>query len=223
MYGQLGNGGSNNRNVPVMVNTSGVLAGRTVTAIAADGSSNLVLCADGVLAAWGANAVGQLGNNSLTISGVPVAVDRTGVLAGRTVTAIAVGGGHCLVLCADGALATWGYNSYGQLGNGSFTNSSVPVSVNTTGVLSGKTAKVIAAGSLSNLVLCADGALAAWGRNYSGQLGNNSTTDSSVPVAVDAGRQERHRRGCRRIVLSGGMLGWNHGRLGLQFLKSVRQ
>ena len=81
------------------------------------------------LLAWGANTSGQLGNNTLTNSSVPVAVDMSGVLAGKALMNVAAGGLHCLALCADGTVVAWGANSDGQLGNRSTTDSWVPVAV----------------------------------------------------------------------------------------------
>lgn len=186
--GQLGNGSSASFSAPMaVVRQSGVLAGKTIIAVSADDSSNshsLVLCSDGTLAAWGRNSSGQLGNNSTTGSSVPVVVAQNGVLAGKTVVAVSAGSEHTVALCSDGTLAAWGDNYYGQLGNNSTTDSSVPVAVLQGGVLAGKTVIAISAGSGHNLALCSDGTLAAWGWNSSGQLGNNSTTGSSVPVVV---------------------------------------
>ena len=186
--GQLGNGNWTTSNVPVAVNTVGVLAGKVVVAMAAGGSHSLVLCSDGTLAAWGDNLSGQLGNVGVTISNVPVAVSTAGVLAGKTVVAVAAGGNHSLALCSDGTLAAWGSNSSGQLGDGSTTQSKVPVAVSTAGVLSGKTVVAICAGLSHSLALCADGALVAWGSNGYGQLGDNSSTPSNVPVLVSTAR-----------------------------------
>ena len=188
--GVLGSGGSSNRpysNLPVLVDRTGVLAGKTVTAIAAGGAHNLVLCADGTLAAWGVNTYGQLGNNSTTPGNVPVLVDRSGVLAGKTVIAIATGSNHSLALCADGTLAAWGMNEDGQLGEGSAYSSPLPVLVDRSGVLAGKTVTAIAAGRIHSLALCADGTLAAWGNNDNGQLGNAGPpySDQTRPVLVD--------------------------------------
>ena len=45
----------------------------------------------GVAVTWGANGWGQLGDNSTTYSKVPVVVDRSGVLAGKTVTHVCGG------------------------------------------------------------------------------------------------------------------------------------
>ena len=178
-------GASTASNVPVWVNQSGVLAGRKIIAVSGGGSHNLALCSDGALAAWGDNYAGQLGNNSITYSTVPVLVNQTGVLAGKTVIAIAAGGSHSLALCSDGTLAAWGYNGLGQLGNNNTTNSNVPVLVDQTGVLAGKTPVAIAAGHVHSLALCADGTFATWGNNVNGQLGNNSDYDSKVPLLVD--------------------------------------
>jgi alpha-tubulin suppressor-like RCC1 family protein len=183
--GQIGDNSTTSRLQPVNVLTTGVLSGKTIIALAAGNVHSLALCSDGTLAAWGHNANGELGNNSTTDSHVPVLVSTSGVLSGKTVIAISVGQDHNLALCSDGTVAAWGYNGDGELGNNNTTNSLVPVLVNTSGVLSGKTVVAISAGALHSLVLCSDGTLAAWGYNTDGELGNNSTTNKSVPVLVN--------------------------------------
>ncbi|MCX6865189.1 MAG: cadherin-like beta sandwich domain-containing protein, partial [Verrucomicrobia bacterium] len=225
-YGLLGNGTNTDSNVPVLVNREGVLAGKTVIAVAAGTFHNLALCADGTVAAWGYNSSGQLGNGTTTSSSTPVVVRTTGVLSGKTVRAIAGGNSFSLALCTDGTAAAWGYNSAGQLGNNSSTSSNVPVAVDTTGVLAGKTIIGLAAGASHSLALCADGTVTAWGSNYYGQLGNKSTTNRSVPVLVDrtgvlgnklvtaiaAGDQYSHA-----VCADGSMASWgynNNGQLG---------
>ncbi len=186
IYGQLGHGGTYFSQVPAAVDTSGVLHGRTVIAIAAGAFHSLALCSDGALVAWGYNGHGELGNNSRVDSQVPVAVSMAGALSGKSVIAIAVGIYHCLALCSDGTVVAWGTNVYGELGNnGSKSASLVPVAVDTSGVLAGKAVIAVAAGSENSMALCSDGTLAAWGHNNYGQLGTNNTFDSPVPVAVD--------------------------------------
>ncbi len=187
--GRLGNNTTSDSSVPVLVDRTGVLAGKTVVAVSAGNGHSLALCSDGTVAAWGSNSGGQLGNNSQTNASVPVLVDRSGVLAGKSVVNIRASEGYSLALCSDGTMASWGGNSYGSLGNSSTTNSKVPVLVTQTGVLSGKSVIANAAGinGRHSLALCADGTLASWGYNSEGQLGNNSTTNSSVPVLVNTG------------------------------------
>ena len=183
--GQLGDNTYVNALLPVLVNRTGVLAGKTVIAIAAGRSHSLALCSDGTVAAWGANSYGQLGNGTTGISPLPVMVSRTGGLAGKTVTSIATGTYFSMAVCSDGTAATWGDNSYGQLGNNTTIHSSVPVAVTKTGVLAGKTIMTACAGYSHSLALCSDGTLGAWGSSYSGQLGNGSTDSSNAPVLVN--------------------------------------
>jgi len=185
-YGQLGNSSNTDSALPVAVSSTGGLSGKTVTAIAAGNSHSLALTSDGQVFSWGRNSYGQLGNNSTTNSSVPVAVASTGALAGKAVTLVAAGNSHSMALTSDGQVYCWGYNYYGQLGNNSTTNSSVPVAVSSTGVLTGKTVSLIAAGASHCMALTSDNHVVAWGCNLCGQLGNKSTTSGSVPVAVSA-------------------------------------
>ena len=183
-YGQLGNNSTTNSNVPVLVNQAGVLAGKTVVKVSAGGYSSLALCSDGTVAAWGYNNYGQLGNGTTANSGIPVAVSKTGVLAGKTVLDMAAGYMHSLALCTDGSVVAWGSNTYGESGDGTTNSSSVPVLVKQDGVLAGKTVSGLAAGNACSFVLCTDGSVASWGANANGRLGNGTTTDSNVPGLI---------------------------------------
>jgi hypothetical protein len=80
---------------------------------------------------------------------------------------------------SDGSVWSWGYNATGQLGNGTTTDSDVPVPVSG---LSGVTA--VAGGAFHSLAIVNNGTVWGWGRNNDGQLGNGTTTDSHVPVQV---------------------------------------
>ena len=183
--GQLGDGTYDDHSVPTPVDASGVLAGKMIVALAGGDDHSLALADDGKVYAWGRNDFGQLGDGTTDPRTSPVAVDVTGVLAGKTVVAIGGGHTHSLVLTSDGKLYAWGYNQNGQLGDGTGVDSSVPVAVDMTGVLAGKTVKAIAAGGDHNLVLATDGHAYAWGRNDYGQIGDDSNAQSDLPVAVD--------------------------------------
>ena len=185
--GRIGSAEMNSSDVPVAVDQSGVLAGKTVIAVASGNRHSLALCSDGTLASWGFNNNGQLGTGNTTHNSVPVLVDRSGVLAGKDIVAIGAGSGFSVALCSDGTLATWGSNGFGQLGNNSTTQSTLPVLVDDSGVLASRIPVAIAVGGSHTLVLCSDGSLVAWGLGTSGQLGNNSTTSSSVPVLTSFG------------------------------------
>jgi alpha-tubulin suppressor-like RCC1 family protein len=138
--------------------------------------------------AWGNNNAGQLGDNSRTQRQLPVPVTTTGGLAGKTVVALAAGGSHSLALCSDGTVLAWGDNTYGQLGDNSTNSQIVPVAVNTdagVSALAGKVVVGISAGIDHSLALCSDGTVAAWGLNRMGQLGDNTTANHQVPLAVN--------------------------------------
>ena len=102
-------------------------------------------------------------------------------LAGLSgVIAIAVDNSHSLALKSDGTVWAWGWNGFGQLGDGSFTDRSTPVQVSG---LAGVVA--IAAGDLHSLALKSDGTVWAWGDNLYGQLGDGTTSETrSTPVQV---------------------------------------
>jgi alpha-tubulin suppressor-like RCC1 family protein len=121
-----------------------------VTAIAAGSYFSLALKTDGTVRAWGLNNVGQLGDGTTTfVRLTPVQVQN---LSG--VTAIAAGFAHSLALRTNGFVQAWGFNDFGQLGDGSTIERDKPVTV---GNLSGVTA--IAAGSNFNLAVSTSGAL----------------------------------------------------------------
>jgi alpha-tubulin suppressor-like RCC1 family protein len=185
--GQLGDGGTvSNSSVPVAVDTSGVLAGKTLTQIAGDGYHTCVLDAAGAAYCWGDNGTGQLGDGGTAFdSSVPVAVDTSGVLAGQALTQITAGWYDTCALDAAGAAFCWGYNADGELGNGKASDSSVPVAVDTSGVLAGRALTQIAAGWIDACAVDAAGAAFCWGSNGNRQLGDGKAGDSSVPVAVD--------------------------------------
>src|ERR1017187_10102662 len=186
-FGELGTGNTASSTVPVAVNTSGVLAGQTITQITSGYEDNCALEPAGVPCCWGLDSYGQLGAGNTLSSTVPVAVDTSGVLAGQTLTQISASWYHTCAVDTAGAAFCWGLNSNGQLGNGNITNSSVPVAVDASGVLAGKTVTQLTAGAYDTCALDAAGSAYCWGYDNYGELGNASTTDSGVPVAVDTG------------------------------------
>ena len=179
--GQLGNGTTTSSNSPVEVSSTGVLAGKTINSISA-GSNHTCAIASSTAYCWGYNQQGQLGNGTTSSSNSPVQVSSTGALAGKTVNSISAGSNHTCAIASSAAYC-WGYNQQGQLGNGTTSSSNSPVQVSSTGVLAGKSINSISAGS-NHTCAIAGSAAYCWGYNQSGQLGNGTQTDSSTPVTV---------------------------------------
>ena len=137
---------------------------------------------------WGYNGSGELGDNTHTgpdrcmetesCSATPVSVHG---LSG--VRFVAAGAGFGLALRGSGSgtfVSAWGENEAGQLGDGSTTESDVPVHVHGLGDV-----KSIAAAEAFALAALRSGKVMAWGENSSWQLGDGTDANSSVPVAVD--------------------------------------
>ncbi len=138
--------------------------------------------------AWGSNANGQLGSdNGHTRSGVPVVVSAGEFPAGTSITQVAVGAFHSLALSSTERIYAWGGNSSGQLGNDTAANSPIPVPVSAGAIPAGTKIIQIAAGGLHSLALSSTGQVYAWGDNSSGQLGNDTASNSPVPIPVSAG------------------------------------
>lgn len=132
----------------------------------AGGLHILVLQSSGTVWAQGNNWFGQLGNGTTTASATLVQVPGlTGVVQ------VAAGALHSLALRSDGTVWEWGTWGPGE----NLTPAEVP---GLTGVTK------IAAGDGFSLALRSDGTVWAWGNNNAGQLGNGTTTGSSVPVPV---------------------------------------
>jgi alpha-tubulin suppressor-like RCC1 family protein/sugar lactone lactonase YvrE len=189
--GQLGNGATvtpttQYSSTPVQV--TGLTSG--VVAISAGYYHSCAVTSAGAAVCWGANEYGQLGNGTTTNSPTPVQV--AGLSSG--VVALAAGRSHTCALTSAGAVECWGYNSDGELGNGTTTNSPTPVQV--AGLTSGVVA--IAAGYAHTCALLSTGSLQCWGYNFYRQLGNGTTTNSTTPVqaavggVVDVGPGENH-------------------------------
>jgi len=161
-------------------NTFKLEAYTRANSVAAGGLHTVALNSTG--RAWNAgnNYYGQLAfgteNRSLPFPADGV-IDYYNVL--DVAQAVSAGEFHSLALKTNGSVLSWGYNAYGQLGDGSTTNRSSAVKVS--GL---ENVKQIASGYYHNLALKSDGTVWSWGYNNSGQLGDNSLTNRTVPVQV---------------------------------------
>ena len=182
--GQLGNGSTTSTDSPGLVTASGVLSGVNLTQIDGGNADTCAAAAGGAAYCWGINTNGELGNSSTTQSTTAVAVTTSGVLAGVSLSQIGAGGNSTCALDTTGAAYCWGINTNGELGNNSTTQSTAPVAVTTSGVLAGVALSQISVGQDFACALDTTGAAYCWGLDANGQLGNNSTTQSTVPVLV---------------------------------------
>jgi alpha-tubulin suppressor-like RCC1 family protein len=209
--GQLGNGTGIDSPTPVMV--SGIT---NATSITTGYDHACAVLATGTVQCWGRNLWGQLGDGSTSYYGSYTSVAVSGI---TNAIAVKAGYGYTCALLATGTVQCWGYNNYGQLGNGTVIDSATPV------VVSGiSNATTISTGNDHSCALLADGAVKCWGLNAFGDLGNglewsgyngfNLDTPQTVPnistaTAVGAG----YSHSCA-LLASGAVQCWGSGEHG---------
>lgn len=169
--GQLGDGTTINRSTPVQV--FGI---NSVVSVDAGSEHTCSLLVTGQVHCWGNGFNGELGEGANIVRRFPTMVKNLGV----STKSISSGGQHTCALSISGAVTCWGNNISGQLGDGSYTSRSLPVSV--TG-LTGSVTDVVAAHS-HTCALLDTGMVRCWGSNSYGELGNGLQSSSSTPVVV---------------------------------------
>ncbi|MCT8157981.1 RCC1 domain-containing protein [Bifidobacterium polysaccharolyticum] len=202
-YAQLGNNTTGGYSVvPVRVcdpsTHSNVNTGLKAIQVDAGGEHSLAVDKEGNVWAWGRNDYGQLGNGtSSKYSSTPVRVcdpeHPTDASKGLVAIKVAAGGAHSLAIDKNGDTWAWGFNSYGQLGNGTSSgfNGANPVpgrvrDPNNPDDTSKSLKSVqISAGFEHSMAIDAQGNTWSWGWNYWGELGQNTKTDRIfVPTQV---------------------------------------
>ncbi|MDR5655331.1 putative Ig domain-containing protein [Ruixingdingia sedimenti] len=221
-YGKTGQGSTDDITVPTNVTT----LGKNIRQVSAGGSHTCAVLTDDTAKCWGSGVYGQLGNDTKTTSYVPVIVSNLSnvdkIIAGaiHTCATLKSGGvkcwgnagrvgdgsfsertvptsvsdinevvrsiaaslqdGHTCVATISGAVKCWGWNAYGQIGNGTKTDVHSPYTVSNLG------AKAIAVATTegSSCAILENGKIKCWGWNDSGRLGNGTTSNSLTPVDV---------------------------------------
>ena len=137
------------------------------------------------LKCWGTNSEGQLGDGTEG-TGADNRYTPTTINVGGTVGLLTLGSGHACayVTYGGGALKCWGWNCYGQLGDGTKTDRRTPTTINVGGPVG-----LLALGNdhTCAYVTAGAGALRCWGLNNHGQLGDGKTTDRYTPTTIDVG------------------------------------
>lgn len=177
-FNQLGDDASAvDQSTPVAVagldNMTSVSAGGSAL-----GSHTCAIHDNNSVSCWGDNGQGQIGDNTTTTATSPTLVSGSGTTDNYTM--LALGGLHTCGLLDNGSVKCWGDAFSGQLGDNGTTDNKTPTLV--VGLTNAITD--IAAGEGHTCALDNTSEVYCWGANSEGQLGDNSTTNSSVPKNV---------------------------------------
>ena len=204
--GQLGNGGTSNKNSPTP--TSSLGTGRTAalserdfdgdgtfnifqahsnldyreSTLSSGGSHTCAILDNGAVSCWGDGYSRQLGNGGTSDKTTPTLTSSLGT--GRTAVALSSGGHHTCAILDNGAVSCWGDGTYGQLGNGATSTKSTPTLTSSLGT--GRTAVALSSGYYHTCAILDNGAVSCWGKGSDGRLGNGATSDKSTPTLTSS-------------------------------------
>lgn len=152
----------------------------SVTSAAFGGDHICAIVDSGAVQCWGFGI--GLGNGTLDTN----YGSASSVSLPASALSITSGWYHSCVSLTDGSVECWGYGGDGELGNASSSVEATPVSVldlDAEGPLTN--VSQVAAQGLTTCALQNNGHVKCWGYNVDGELGNNDSSTSSIPVAVD--------------------------------------
>ena len=188
--GQLGNGSQDRNTHPSPMPVKGA-DGQPFKAvqISAGAGDSAAVSPDGRVYTWGSEIYANYSSSPrLTPT---LAKDPTGSSQGLHAVQVSVNWSFIMALDADGNVYTWGYNNYGQLGNGTATgDDSDTYAADPARVPDPKDASKafkatqISAGGSHALAVGQDGTLWAWGCDADAQLGDGGYEDQSTPMQV---------------------------------------
>jgi alpha-tubulin suppressor-like RCC1 family protein len=184
-YGLLGEGTTTHRNTPVQISGFNNVAYITSSIYANyyyGGMGNrCAIKTDSTLWCWGYNGYGQVGDGTTTDRYSPVQVSSLGT----NVKMVFLGGGQygdSFAILNDNTVRSWGYNGYGQLGDGTSTDRSSPVNPGLSNV---KQVAISGTGSYNTAcVLLNDGTVRCMGYSGNGQVGDGTVTERHSPTTV---------------------------------------
>lgn len=175
IYGQLGDGSTRDSHVPVKA-----LVPTPVTSFSAGQYHNLAVGPQGQVWGFGINSFGELGTGQQGGWAEAFSTPVAAILP--PMVEVAAGQLHSIARTASGDVWGWGYNTNGQVGDGSVlpanTGRLVPAQLDVHDIIQ------IAAGGVQNLALGADGSVWVWGANRYGTCGTGSRVDARVPTRV---------------------------------------
>lgn len=156
-----------------------------LTLVSFGGNHSAAITTTGRIFTWGLNSRGQLGSGTETNNSTPIDITKQIKLnSGETIDYISLGFGQSAVITSTGRAFTWGFNGYGQLGDGAKMDRNIPYDItNQFELQTGEILKTIIIEDHA-AALTSYNRLFTWGYNFYGQLGLGNTIDQSKPTDI---------------------------------------
>lgn len=186
-YGQIGDGTTIDRKVPVNINGNlGLAENESVLSIACGFYNSYIITSEKRLLAWGYNYNGEIGDGTMTEAHLPVDVTPYFTLhTHETIEQIIPGFYHNYVITSEHRVFAWGMDSMDQLGTSDLNNQLSPIDLTSQFALAeGDYIVSISAGGWHTFALSNNGVVYAWGNNEYGQVGTGDTLTVSVPTEI---------------------------------------
>ncbi|HWM20536.1 MAG TPA: hypothetical protein VNO51_12670 [Ilumatobacteraceae bacterium] len=174
--GMLGNGTLVASDTPVPV--TGIT---TAVSITSGDAHSCALLANGTIQCWGVNFSAELGDGTVASPDSPTPIQVVGINNARSIN-VGPGGHHTCAALTDGRVKCWGWNEFGQLGDGTrITYRGIEP-----GAVGGiDNAVSVSAGYTHSCAVLANGTVKCWGDNRFGQLGDGGTVSwAPAPLSV---------------------------------------
>ncbi|MDP6235895.1 MAG: hypothetical protein QF364_08640, partial [Candidatus Poseidoniaceae archaeon] len=151
---------------------------------------------NGDLKCWGSDGKGQLGDGGIVQSNDKTNAPSSTAInlgTGRTAVAVSAGAYHSCAILDNGDLKCWGFDNYGQLGDGGSNSYASAPSYTGINLGTGRTAVAVSAGGEHTCAILDNGDLKCWGSDSKGQLGDGAgslgtTAPSSTAIDLGTGR-----------------------------------
>jgi alpha-tubulin suppressor-like RCC1 family protein len=140
---------------------------------------------NGQVYSWGSNEFGNIGNGTTSFTPThPTLISFTGLQDGEIIRDVFAGQFHTFSVTSNGRVYAWGLNDVGQLGDNSIVNKLTPTLISFTGLQDGETIRNVVADESHSLAVTTTGRVYSWGRNSSGQLGDNTLVAKRIPTLI---------------------------------------
>jgi uncharacterized repeat protein (TIGR02543 family) len=186
-FGQLGDGTTTNKLEPIEItNRFNLVAGETITSVSLGSNFSSLITSYGRVFTWGSNEFGQLGNGTETSRFTPTEITAQFNLAvGETIYSMSLSREQSSAVTSNGRILVWGYNVFGQLGDGTYVNKNMPTeTTNIFNLAIGETITNVSLSGFHGLATTSENRVFTWGNNEGGALGDGTTEDTNTPIDI---------------------------------------